>query len=460
MRTAWLNVLLTSLLLLAVYSDATPVTRTEVHSISRRSEEFHAHLARQRRQMPDSCPPGTWYNNTADCASVNYTQFDALGRRASGFLAAPMNQGTCGSCWAFASTGTFTDRRSLAAGQSTPDLSPQYMVTCADSRYVSYGNGCCGTPFLDYGPFMLQISGATTATCVSYTLDDFIKIRDERFIYHRDKLPQCPSKCDNGTSFDLGSIRVASYKFLVIEGDIIAAINRGPVIAAMSVTANFEEAYMNGCGVYCSSEERNFNHAVEIVDYGTTDSGIDFYVVKNSYATDWGEDGYFRIRRGDLKVGSVVVELVLSTSGSSKRSSPNNDSFNPAGNVSVCQVENIRNPSSDEVIMIVANFAIEELNRRSLIRCPDNVTIAGPVTLSSVMAATMQAVAGINYDVTMRVQVMGCGDIINANISADVFQKLGGNFTLIAYSYSSGMTMSMSLMLLLGAAVLALLLPN
>ena len=126
-----LNVLMfISLLLLAVYSDATPVTRTEVHSISRRSEEFHAYLACQQRQTSDPCPSGTWYNNRAACASVNYTQFDALGRRASGLLAAPMRQGSCGSCWAFASTGTFTDLRNLAAGQSTLDLSPQSMTTC------------------------------------------------------------------------------------------------------------------------------------------------------------------------------------------------------------------------------------------------------------------------------------------------------------------------------------------
>ena len=445
--------LVSALVLVAVFSNATPVTRTEVFSDSRHSEEFHAYLARQRRQAPNVCPPGTWYDNRADCASVNYNRFDALGRRASGLLAAPRNQGVCGSCWAFASTGTFTDTRNLAAGQSTAGLSPQYMVTCADSRYVGNGNGCCGSSLV-YGPYMMQTSGATTAECVSYTLQSYQKSPFYHIIPNR--LPQCPRECDDGTPFDLGSIRVGRYVLLDNENDILAAINRGPVVAAMSATASFSMAYGNGCGVYCSSEQEILGHAVEIVDYGTTDTGINFYVVKNSWGTDWGEGGYFRIRRGDLKVGTMAVELLLSSSGTGKRSSTSNTTFIPDG-VSVCQPVDSGN---NEITTIVANFVIEELNRRSLIRCPDNVTIAGPITLSSVMAATTQSVAGINYDVTVSVQVMGCGDIINGNISAEVFQDLEGNFTLATFTYSSGMAMSVSLMILFGSAALALLLPN
>ena len=252
--------LLTSLLLLAVCSDATPVAHTEVHTDSRRSEEFHAHLARQRRQMPDSCPPGTWYNNTADCASVNYTQFDALGRRASGLLAAPMSQGSCGSCWAFASTGTFTDRRSLAAGQSTPYISPQHMTICAkDTRVVTRGNGCCGVNKLEYGAKWLKYVGATTAECIPYTLkgySDYLKYRGVR-------LPMCPSTCSNGLPFNLESIQVGEVLPVQGEENILAAINRGPVMVGMSVTDEFQLMYREGCGVYCSSEEKNFNHIMQ-----------------------------------------------------------------------------------------------------------------------------------------------------------------------------------------------------
>ena len=67
---------------------------------------------------------------------------------------------------------------------------------------------------------------------------------------------------------------------------------------------------------------------------------------------------------------------------------------------------------------------IEELNRRSLVLCPDNVTIAD--ANNSIFCYELQQcklLHGINYDVTIRAQVMGCGDTINANIAAEVVSR-------------------------------------
>ena len=82
---------------------------------------------------------------------------------------------------------------------------------------------------------------------------------------------------------------------------MITALRTGPVIAGMNTSDRFKYDYR--CGVFCfdpATDEVVGRHAVEIVDYGTTSSGIDFWVVKNSWDDDWGEGGYFRIRRGDL----------------------------------------------------------------------------------------------------------------------------------------------------------------
>ena len=72
---------------------------------------------------------------------------------------------------------------------------------------------------------------------------------------------------------------------------MIAALRTGPVLAGVITLSKF---FDYRCGVFCSDPDDEIvgAHAVEIVDYGTTSSGIDFWVVKNSWGDDWGENGY------------------------------------------------------------------------------------------------------------------------------------------------------------------------
>jgi len=138
------NLLLLMFVFQVTMSNAVPMAHTRVHSVPRRSAEFDAFLIRQQRQTSDQCPPNSWYSkrDSINCASLDFTQFDVLGRRNSGLLAAPKDQGHCGSCWAFAPSGTFTDVRNIATGSPTSSISPQLLTTCIqDPEYVGDGNG-------------------------------------------------------------------------------------------------------------------------------------------------------------------------------------------------------------------------------------------------------------------------------------------------------------------------------
>lgn len=444
---------------------AVPGIHTMVHSIARRSAEHDAYVARKERQATNQCPWYT-YRQQSQCASVNYTKYDFLGRRNSGILTPPQNQGRCGSCWAFASSGTFTDLMNIKAGEQGVIISPEHLTGCYTTyaaRFISPEtiNGCCGGKISLAAAIFKQI-GATTTSCLRYTLQNYLIDRQ----YKLDNPLTCPRTCSNGAPYTLESYRIQSYTIYgkpeaYTSQQINEAIKRGPIMGVMDIT---EEFGRYACGIFCTSPSETIlnRHAVEIVDYGTdTDTGIEFFVVKNSWGTDRGENGYFRIKRGDLGLGSkyLLVELTLRPQGNRKRASSTDMLSNitlPPNSVATCAPYRINNPTADEQIMIVANFAIEELNNRSLVRCPDATNRVGSVALSSVTSVMTQSVAGTFFNITMMVTVRDCGDTpLQSTISADVFQDLDGRFSLAGYMYnfstSSGVAVKMSILLLLGA---------
>lgn len=80
--------------------------------------------------------------------------------------------------------------------------------------------------------------------------------------------------------------------------------NVGPVSVAFQVVDGFRD-YKSG--VYkseiCKNGPKDVNHAVLAVGYGTDDSGNDYYIVKNSWSADWGNNGFFMIERGTNMCG-------------------------------------------------------------------------------------------------------------------------------------------------------------
>ena len=57
---------------------------------------------------------------------------------------------------------------------------------------------------------------------------------------------------------------------------------------------NYDEGIFDGCSIDKNIE---LNHALALVGYGTDDKLGDFWIVRNSWGKDWGEDGYIRIKR-------------------------------------------------------------------------------------------------------------------------------------------------------------------
>ena len=304
---------------------------------------------------------------------------------------------------------------------------------------------CCGGP-LAGGPKLFTTTGAVLNTCMPFSFSRTPAGRDKPGTLG------CPATCTSAgqSSYDPSSLRLPGYRFLDSEAQILAALENGPVLSSMATNPEFKMLYR--CGVYTTTQTVFTRlHAVEIVDYGTTSGGLDFYVVKNSWGIHYGENGYFRIKRGDLGIGRGTVTLVtifnnavvtetkrlpvialnLTSPGTPKQVQfPANTFDYPS-----CSIMGVPNPMQNANIQEAARYALDELVRLAVAKCPDG-SAATRLTLDSFMNATAQTVAGIMYYLTLDTRVQGCSSNIGATIEADIFLNTNGSFILTSYSYT------------------------
>lgn len=203
---------------------------------------------------------------------------DSVDWREQGAVTPVKNQGSCGSCWAFSAVGNMESRWFLA-GHDLVQLSEQNLVDCDHECSEYEGEQAC-----DEG-------------CNGGLMwNGFEWVRKNGGIMSEDDYPY--AGYDGQCSFDQ-SKTVASFSNWTMlsqdEGDIanyVAA--NGPVSVALN--ANNLQFYIGGVSDPLLCSPKHINHGVLIVGYGSEHK--DFWIVKNSWGSSWGEKGYFRMRRG------------------------------------------------------------------------------------------------------------------------------------------------------------------
>ena len=386
-------------------------------------------------------------DNDANCTQ-NQTADDTLGRRNSGLLSPPQDQGLCGNCWAFAAAHTYTDSLSIGAGNRTEQLSPQYLTACIEKTPPD--NGCCGGSVSEAFRHFQDV-GAVTENCVPYELREYLSGKGG---YKAANPIECPNNCGDGKAVQPGKQQLPQFRELQGQDDLIEALRIGVVAAKMRITWRF---LTYRCGVYCYDDTKdlfipNIEHAVEIVGYGITHTGQRYWVVKNSWGKKWGERGYFRIKWEDLHRffcrftvpvlppgdnvpgDNVPGDNVPGDNVPGDNIASNNVSTTPPTDDDdmVCAPGTISNPSQDILVMSAVDVTIMQLNGR--IPCRDNST-AMNITLTSVTEATAQVVQGIILTLDIMVNVQGCTQTTQANVDATVIFHLNGTFELTDHTH-------------------------
>ena len=214
---------------------------------------------------------------TEGCVASNVTVAFDWRNNAGNWMTPIRDQEGCGSCWAFATLGAVEAKYNIQNSDLTlnENLSEQDLVSC------SYAGSCSGgDPNL--AMHYLQTVGINNDICFPYQTADVA----------------CSGKCagwqNNIWNID-GSSSGMSMPAQVMKDRII---NDGPIVVAMN-----SDPVFNGwnAGTLGCVNDTSLNHAVVIVGY---DDAGGYWIVRNSWGSDWNGDGYFEVLYGECGIES------------------------------------------------------------------------------------------------------------------------------------------------------------
>ena len=216
---------------------------------------------------------------TSAPASVDWRQKNAV--------TSVKDQGQCGSCWTFSSTGASEGAWAISTGKLI-DLSEQQLVDCATG--VAYGSHGCNGGQMEGADKYLIANGQCSLASYPYTAKD-------------GSCKTCSPVAHFSSCSDVKPNDQISLK---------GAVAMQPVSVAVSADTRSFQSYTGGIldATACYTE---LNHGVLITGYGT-DNGKKYWNVKNSWSSTWGEQGYIRILRSDSTNDAGICGIAMDPS--------------------------------------------------------------------------------------------------------------------------------------------------
>jgi len=184
------------------------------------------------------------------------------------------NQGQCGSCWSFSATGSMEGAKFLSTGTLT-SLSEQNLVDCSTAQ----GNDGCNGGLMDQAfQYVISNQGIDTEESYPYTATG-------------------PNTCEYSSS-NIGDT-ITSFTDVTTgdESALQTAVTQQPTSVGIDASQNSFQLYTSGVYYEPACSSTQLDHGVLAVGYGTDPNQGDYWVVKNSWGTDWGMNGYIWMSR-------------------------------------------------------------------------------------------------------------------------------------------------------------------
>ncbi|XP_043688370.1 senescence-specific cysteine protease SAG12-like [Telopea speciosissima] len=203
------------------------------------------------------------YHNVTDVPT-------SLDWRSEGAVTPIKNQGGCGCCWAFSAVAAMEGITKLKTGNLV-SLSEQELVDCDINN-----SGCQGGIMDKAFQFIQQNQGLTTESNYPYEEIDGT-CHEEKAAYPAAKITGYEDVPANN------------------EQALLQAVANQPVSVAIEGSGSSFQFYSSG--LFTGECSTNLDHAVTVIGYGENNDGTKYWLLKNSWGTGWGENGYMKIQR-------------------------------------------------------------------------------------------------------------------------------------------------------------------
>ncbi|XP_076642385.1 cathepsin L isoform X2 [Halictus rubicundus] len=220
---------------------------------------------------------------------------DSVDWRDSGAVTPVKDQGHCGSCWSFSATGGLEAQHFRATG-SLISLSEQNLIDCSGK----YGNNGCEGGMIDAAfQYVKDNHGIDTEATYTYEAEN----------------DKCRYNPKNSGASDVGFVNIPEND----EEKLKAAVATiGPISVAIDASHETFQFYSEGIYYEPECSSKDLDHAVLVVGYGTDANGDDYWLVKNSWGTTWGNEGYIQMarnRKNNCGISTAAVYPLVGPQG-------------------------------------------------------------------------------------------------------------------------------------------------